>query len=1447
MGLNDQQIYQKLNDPVKFRAAFPEYAQMADGDIKTGLARFAPKYASSPTPPGGFAGGTVGGQNVPQMTQQQMEERDQQIINSGKGANSGTTPSEGSEGYIPQGTGKSVSAFNPPKLSKLQMMGIGLKNEKDVEEYVRRSKNMWRDSVFAYGARSEHSPYLGTEAGKEKILGDPGQLADYGTRERGALSEIGNLATVGNATTAGTIAVATALTAGLAPMAATTLSRLVAGGFTLQMAKGLYNTNKEYHDAVEKGDEAKAKEIQGKAAVDIPLTLLSAYGMLKAPKFKLGETEFERTRSSQYTQPDIPVKTAPHRVEALSSLLDSRGNKVDTFEKAGSTIDAVRNEAAKQGITENDFSGREGNRLGLQLVDDAAASHDLEVDNISRGYLQDKVDMSPIAKAYKSVITDELRKNEPEVAQKVEDQANKFNKAGELQEVNDFRERINKERNSFYKKSEAQKAVTDVEDRAEIAAVRAARKLQYEYVGNKAGVDPAYIKDLMDREGHLIDVRNDLDKIVKGTSKSQSNAVSQTFKEKLFGTKGKPEISDLKTGFWKMMLGMKPVDILNARLKTIFGDLQAPRAFNRPTSAPGGVPPVGPNRLALPPVRGPYEMPASSVPEPKGLPPASLPTQENIPLHQPPIEQPMQVVPAKPISGRNVKTGQFKKFFGTSPQEALKDIPIVQFPGILQRAINAIKETPTSPTQQRAIIQDLQRAMEQAKPKSNVAAVASKTNSPEMVQQLSEEAAQRLFNKPYNQLDGMQRIQAIREATSKQTEMRASAGENTSAFADPEMAKNVPPEIQQAMDRSKTLGAKPRGMGKKKVNKQSGFASMDIPGAFAEGAGKMADVFYSKLKKTVEEKMSGTMPAEAVLATLKNAGISKDEMQYSGIQDFLQDKTKVTKQEVLDHLQQNGLKVNETVLGGHVATYDDIQKARQWVTNASATDLAGQREMLQDIEKAADGDMNAVGNLETSGMPEELVDRFRNFAGRGKGTKFSDPSHQLPGGTNYKEMLMTLPEREVSIANQAKWDKYTRLINEQRKIADDVNRPWHEVEDANRKINQFYAQRDVYKENNTNFTSGHYSDIEPNVMAHTRFNDRVDADGKKMLFMEEAQSDWHQKGRKEGYEGGVSVQQRQAAYEKSLAAQNKMNDFMDANGIGHGKGTKWSDIPQSVKDEYSRLADERDAAGKEYDKVRAIKGVPDAPFKKDWHELVMKRMIRYAAENGYDRLGWTTGAQQAERYDLSKQISKVEATKTLQGQYALTATDHSGRRVLDDVFPAEKLPDVVGKELAEKIVNEVKAEPTEGQRHNKTYSGLDLKVGGKGMEGFYDKILPDFMNKYGKKWGAKVGQSEIPQSHDASLNDRFESKDKARDIFDRGGEVYGVDKHGHEVLIEDKDEINDMKAFVLGDKQPGTKVHSIDITPAMKHEVLKKGQPISEQRMPTSIPPKIRELMGESA
>ena len=49
------------------------------------------------------------------------------------------------------------------------------------------------------------------------------------------------------------------------------------------------------------------------------------------------------------------------------------------------------------------------------------------------------------------------------------------------------------------------------------------------------------------------------------------------------------------------------------------------------------------------------------------------------------------------------------------------------------------------------------------------------------------------------------------------------------------------------------------------------------------------------------------------------------------------------------------------------------------------------------------------------------------------------------------------------------------------------------------------------------FKSAHFD--EPNILVHLRMNTRIDADGKKTLFIEEVQSDWGQRGKKEGFKG----------------------------------------------------------------------------------------------------------------------------------------------------------------------------------------------------------------------------------------------------------------------------------------------------------------------------------------
>ncbi|RPH75626.1 hypothetical protein EHM76_01210, partial [bacterium] len=192
----------------------------------------------------------------------------------------------------------------------------------------------------------------------------------------------------------------------------------------------------------------------------------------------------------------------------------------------------------------------------------------------------------------------------------------------------------------------------------------------------------------------------------------------------------------------------------------------------------------------------------------------------------------------------------------------------------------------------------------------------------------------------------------------------------------------------------------------------------------------------------------------------------------------------------------------------------------------------------------------------------------------------------------------------------------------------------------------------------------------------------------------------------------------------------------------------------------------------------------------------MKRMLRYAAENGYDKLAWTTGEQQAERYDLSKQVDYITRESNLDGDiYVDISTTTSMINLMtnsDGVIISQKgatnvgdfrgkgLDEVIGKEVAQKVLSakgEVK------------FEGNDLKVGGEGMKGFYDTILPAFMNKYAKKWGAKVGESELTtQKYDPEY---------ARKL---------------------------PKGFAITEDKKAT-VHSIPITPSMRESVM-QGQPM---------------------
>lgn len=150
----------------------------------------------------------------------------------------------------------------------------------------------------------------------------------------------------------------------------------------------------------------------------------------------------------------------------------------------------------------------------------------------------------------------------------------------------------------------------------------------------------------------------------------------------------------------------------------------------------------------------------------------------------------------------------------------------------------------------------------------------------------------------------------------------------------------------------------------------------------------------------------------------------------------------------------------------------------------------------------------------------------------------------------------------------------------------------------------------------------------------------------------------------------------------------------------------------------------------EFEKMPAL-------FQKNWRDIAFKWSLRTAADNGFDSVGWTTGEQQAARYDLSKHIKEVDYIKR-GDKYEIAYTDNNGGGHNPGTFSAADLSEVVGKEVAQKIVDG-KGKSYRG-RESKTLEGLDLKIGGEGLKKLYDQDFHNVVNNLPivKKSGQRV-------------------------------------------------------------------------------------------------------------
>lgn len=279
-------------------------------------------------------------------------------------------------------------------------------------------------------------------------------------------------------------------------------------------------------------------------------------------------------------------------------------------------------------------------------------------------------------------------------------------------------------------------------------------------------------------------------------------------------------------------------------------------------------------------------------------------------------------------------------------------------------------------------------------------------------------------------------------------------------------------------------------------------------------------------------------------------------------------------------------------------------------------------------------------------------------------------SYRTPGGENYREILIRLPQEKkqskVFTADELKengyrvegleYNPYTHQSSY--KIIDPEGNVFIQASGKSGVSNEYQALNrtatELSKSAETEskkpiFRSSHFGKEGENLLAHARAQDMTGPNGEKILVIDEIQSDLHQQGRKAGYntnEAGQQYSNLQKEFEdyrnelkprarklmedhnfpiESIDNYLKSSDYHLANLLGENQ--KFQDYQNEIFHlDPSRLA-------------------PDAPFKKNWHELVMKRLVDDAAKNGYDKVIMAPGSEQALRYE------KPELLNGMQGFY----------------------------------------------------------------------------------------------------------------------------------------------------------------------------------------------------
>lgn len=491
-----------------------------------------------------------------------------------------------------------------------------------------------------------------------------------------------------------------------------------------------------------------------------------------------------------------------------------------------------------------------------------------------------------------------------------------------------------------------------------------------------------------------------------------------------------------------------------------------------------------------------------------------------------------------------------------------------------------------------------------------------------------------------------------------------------------------------------------------------------------------APTYFSALERFVEKLPEGRVNAAQLLSQLDKpqSGVKQDELKWTGLKPWLTDNAgkPITKKDVMDFVKQNQVQVEIIAQGELPRT--PAEKARLEASKVAMSAMSTELMLAADDRRRAGRptfrDWLDQGTPESQasellGMPPDAVSDLLDVI------RIPEPARQRVIDAYNKHRpawlaeQMAMPHRDPSYVGYTAGDGST----------------YHEL---------------VFTLPNIEGPKPkHFQEIGGNQVAHGRAKE-IKVDGKRVYNVVEEQSDWHQAalekdpetGERRGYRGYLEerqVRRRIADAKDRYDTANRrllhIYDTAETEGKTLFTDQEWATVQELNKEIESTRLEWKQAERQLRDLLD--KSVPEAPFSKNWSELVFKKMLRVAAENNFDMLAWDAGVVHLDRYpELSTIATGLEYYPD--AGRLITYHPQDGRRYWT-VNKAQTLTDLVGEEMAERLMaSPARSLVSPPQKRYAMSVPAGTRVGGRGMLKFYDEILVNAINKYVKQWGVKV-------------------------------------------------------------------------------------------------------------